>query len=56
MLRMTEGVTTPLDKLEAIGRADLERNLAALSEECERYAPEASIGCLCCQNERRQAA
>lgn len=43
MLRMTENVTTPLDKLEAIGRADLERNLAALTEECQRYAPNATI-------------
>ena len=40
MLRMTENVTTPLDKLEEIGRADLERNLAALAEACKRYAPE----------------
>jgi hypothetical protein len=43
MLRMSELVTTPLDKLEAIGRADLERNLAALKDACERYAPKASI-------------
>lgn len=43
MLRMNELVTTPLDKLEAIGRADLERNLAALKDACERYAPKASI-------------
>src|SRR5262245_19367968 len=39
MVRMTENVTTPLDKLEAIGRADMERNLAALTEECNRFAP-----------------
>jgi hypothetical protein len=43
MIRMTERVTTPLDKLEAIGRADLERNLAALKDECARYAPQAGI-------------
>ena len=43
MVRMTEGVTTPLDKLEEIGRADLERNLAALAEACKRYAPDATI-------------
>ena len=30
MVRMTENVTTSVDKLEEIGRADLERNLAAL--------------------------
>ena len=43
MLRMTENVTTPLDRLEAIGRADLERNLAALADACARYAPKAAI-------------
>jgi uncharacterized protein (DUF885 family) len=43
MLRMTEGVTTPVDRLEAIGRADLERNLAALAEACKQYLPNASI-------------
>lgn len=43
MLRMTEGVTTPLEKVEAIGRADLERNLAALADACKQYAPNASI-------------
>jgi hypothetical protein len=42
MVRMTERVTTPLAQLAAIGRADLERNLAALEDECERYAPQAS--------------
>ena len=39
MLRMTEQVTTPLAELEAVGRADLERNLAALKEACATYAP-----------------
>jgi uncharacterized protein (DUF885 family) len=43
MVRMTENVTTPLAKLEEVGRADLERNLAALREACGRYAPKASI-------------
>jgi Bacterial protein of unknown function (DUF885) len=43
MLRMTENVTTPLDKLEAIGRADLERNLAALTDACKAYAPNVTI-------------
>ncbi len=43
MLKMTEGVTTPLDKLEAIGRADLERNLAALAEACKLYLPKGTI-------------
>lgn len=39
MLRMTEGVELPLDALEAEGRADLERNLAALREACGKFAP-----------------
>jgi uncharacterized protein (DUF885 family) len=43
MLRMTENVTTPIDKLEQIGRADLDRNLAALAEACKRFAPGATI-------------
>jgi uncharacterized protein (DUF885 family) len=43
MLRMTENVTTPIDELEKIGRADLDRNLASLGEACKRYAPGASI-------------
>jgi hypothetical protein len=43
MLRMTEGVSTPLDRLEAIGAADLERNLAALASACSQLAPDASI-------------
>ena len=43
MLRMTENVTTPLDKLEAIGRADLERNLKALAGACKQYAAGKSV-------------
>ena len=43
MVRMTENVTTPVDKLEEIGRADLERNLAALDEACKKFAAGASI-------------
>jgi uncharacterized protein (DUF885 family) len=39
MLRMTEAVTTPLARLEQIGREDLERNLAALAAACKAYAP-----------------
>jgi hypothetical protein len=39
MLWMTERVSTPLAELEAMGRADLARNLAALTTECARYAP-----------------
>jgi uncharacterized protein (DUF885 family) len=43
MLRMTENVDTPLEKIEAIGRADLERNLSALKEACKAFAPGARI-------------
>ncbi|HEV8332882.1 MAG TPA: DUF885 domain-containing protein [Steroidobacteraceae bacterium] len=43
MVRMTENVTTPVDKLEEIGRADLQRNLAALDDACKQFAPGVSI-------------
>lgn len=43
MVKMTESVTTPLDQLEAVGRADLERNLAALKKACDAYLPKATI-------------
>ena len=43
MLYATERVTTSLAELEAAGRADLERNQAALAEACALYAPGASI-------------
>jgi len=43
MLEMTEGVVLPLPALEAAGRADLERNSAALREACALYAPGAEI-------------
>lgn len=43
MLRMTENVDTPLERIEAIGRADLERNLSALKEVCRGFAPGARI-------------
>lgn len=43
MLKMTEGVTTPLAELEAIGKADLARNQAALKTACEQFAPKASL-------------
>ena len=39
MLRATERVDVSLEKLEAAGRADLERNLEAFEEACARYAP-----------------
>ena len=43
MLRETERVDLPLEELELVGRKDLERNLAALSEACAAYAPKASL-------------
>ncbi|HET8690946.1 MAG TPA: DUF885 domain-containing protein [Steroidobacteraceae bacterium] len=39
MLKRTEGVDIPLDRLKAIGEADLARNLAALDEACREFAP-----------------
>ena len=38
MLKQTEGVDVPLDRLLAVGKADLERNLAALDEACREFA------------------
>jgi hypothetical protein len=43
MLWDTEMVATPLNELEAIGRADLTSNQALLRDACSRYAPGASI-------------
>lgn len=39
MVRMTEGVDLSLDELEAAGKADLERNQAALAAACELLVP-----------------
>ena len=43
MLHMTERVEVPLADLEAAGRADLARNLAALKEACAKYAPSTTL-------------
>ena len=43
MLRLTEGVTTPIAEIEAAGRADLARNQAALRSACATFAPGATI-------------
>ncbi|HEU5305356.1 MAG TPA: DUF885 family protein, partial [Gemmatimonadales bacterium] len=54
MLRMTEGVDLPLDLLEAKGKADMARNLAALREACARFAPGHAIArCIERVNERK---
>jgi hypothetical protein len=43
MLRSTERVEVSLDILEAEGRADLNRNLAALKSACGEFAPRLSL-------------
>lgn len=42
MLRATEGVDLPLERLDAINRADLDRNRQALDAACSRFAPGAT--------------
>ena len=39
MVKETEGVDLPLDRLVEVGKADLARNLAALDEACKEFAP-----------------
>ncbi len=39
MVQMTEGVGVPIDELEKIERADMDRNLAALKDACSAFAP-----------------
>ena len=47
MLKATDRVEVPLDRLEALGRADLKRNLAALEKACEAFAPRQTLrGCV----------
>jgi uncharacterized protein (DUF885 family) len=43
MVAQTERVNLPVDQIEAAGRADLERNTAALKAECAAYAAKASL-------------
>jgi hypothetical protein len=43
MLKATERVDVPLDKLAEVGRQDLQRNLDALKAACTSYAPGKSI-------------
>jgi len=43
MLEATEQVTVPLDRLEAIGRADMERNRGALRDACTKFLPGQSL-------------
>jgi uncharacterized protein (DUF885 family) len=39
MLKQTEGVDIDLAQLEDIGKKDLQRNLDAMKQECDKYAP-----------------
>ncbi|MFL6551122.1 MAG: DUF885 domain-containing protein [Povalibacter sp.] len=43
MVRLTEGVTTPLEQLAQIGQTDLDRNLKALNDACKQYLPRGTI-------------
>ncbi len=43
MVAQTERVDLPVDQIDAAGRADLERNTAALKAECDSYAPKATL-------------
>ena len=43
MLKATEIVDTPLDELQKMGEADLNRNIAALTEACKTFAPGKTI-------------
>ena len=43
MLMATEMVDMPLDRLRAIGEADLQRNKAALAQACAAYDPGATV-------------
>ena len=54
MLKRTEGVDVTLDRLQAAGQADIERNLAALDEACREFAPAADRkGCMAKMNAHR---
>ena len=43
MLRQTERVDVPLERLTQLGRDDMSRNVAALREACGRFAPGAAL-------------
>lgn len=44
MIKQTEQLEVPVEKIEALGRADLDRNTAALKTECAVYLPKSSLG------------
>jgi uncharacterized protein (DUF885 family) len=43
MVKQTEQVEVPVEKIEALGRADLDRNTQALKTECANYVPKGSL-------------
>ena len=43
MVKDTEQVDIPIEQIEAAGRADLDRNTAALKAECATYLPKATL-------------
>jgi len=43
MLKDTEAVDLPIEQIEAAGRADLDRNTAALKAECASYLPKGTL-------------
>jgi len=43
MVKQTEGVDVPIEQIEAAGRADLERNTAALKAECAVFLPKGTV-------------
>ncbi len=43
MLRRTEGVEIPLDRIREVGEQDLERNLVALKAACAKFSPGTSV-------------
>jgi len=43
MVKDTEQVDLPIEQIEAAGRADLERNTAALKTECANYLPKGTL-------------
>lgn len=53
MLKDTEGVDIDLAELEKIASADLERNLAAVKAECDKYAPGMSL--IDCNNKANES-
>jgi hypothetical protein len=54
MLRRTEGLDVPIERVMDIGRADLERNLVALDEACREFAPGTDRkGCMAKMNANR---